>query len=46
MSNETRIDTLGMVLGAGSDTTSAVLQIFLKVAALYPEETAKAQAGT
>lgn len=45
MSNETKIDVLAMLLGAGSDTMSAVVQIFFKVAALYPAETATAQAG-
>jgi cytochrome P450 len=38
-------DILAMLLGAGSDSTSAVLQIFFKVAALHPAETSIAQDG-
>lgn len=45
MSRQTKIDILAMLLGAGSDTTSAVLQIFFKIAAIWPEETKRAQRG-
>ena len=45
MSDEVIGDVLAMLLGAGSDTTSAVLQIFFKVMALHPEVVDTAQAG-
>lgn len=45
MSDKTKIDILAMLLGAASDTTSAVLQIFFKIAALFPDETEAVQSG-
>jgi cytochrome P450 len=38
-------DLLAMLLGAGSDTTSAALQIFFKVMANHPQELKTAQEG-
>lgn len=43
--DETIINILAMVLGAASDTTSSVLQLFFKVMALHPDAIAIAQAG-
>lgn len=39
------IDLLAMLLGAGSDTTSASLQTFFKVMALFPGAMKRAQQG-
>lgn len=44
-SDEAILNILAMVTGAGSDTVSAVLQIFFKVVASFPEKAALAQGG-
>lgn len=36
---------LAMLLGAGSDTTSAMMQLFFKAMALHPEKVDLAHAG-
>ncbi|KAF8856409.1 cytochrome P450 [Acephala macrosclerotiorum] len=42
--NEAHMNMLAMLLGAGSDTTSAMMQLFLKTMALHPEKVAIAHA--
>lgn len=39
------VDILAMLIGAGADTTSSVLQSFFKVMALHPEAMRKAHHG-
>lgn len=39
------LGVLAMLIGAGSDTTSTVLQNFFKIIALHPEVVAAAQEG-
>lgn len=43
--NERAMDILAMLIGAGSDTTSSVLQSFFKVMALNPAAARTAQKG-
>jgi cytochrome P450 len=43
--DEVSMNMLAMLLGAGSDTTSAMMQLFFKSMALHPEKVAMAHAG-
>jgi cytochrome P450 len=45
INDEKAIDILAMLIGAGADTTSSVLQSFFKVMALHPEAMKRAQDG-
>jgi cytochrome P450 len=43
--DEQAMNILAMLIGAGSDTTSSVMQTFFKVMALHPLAVSMAQAG-
>jgi cytochrome P450 len=44
--DEASLNMLAMLPGAGSDTTSAMMQLFFKTMALHPEKVALANAGS